>query len=103
MEVLGAFLLASVMYLGVSRIGDEAMTVGTFVSFFTVLGLMFSPLKKITKVNDPIQRAIAACNSVFTFIDNKTEDIPTKNTTSFTIHSIYFANICAQYEIGWKF
>jgi subfamily B ATP-binding cassette protein MsbA len=65
--------MAAIIYLGTNRAAADAMTVGGFVSFFSALGLMFSPIKRLTKVNDPLQRGIAAADSIFTLIDEAGE------------------------------
>ncbi|HHC74915.1 MAG TPA: ATP-binding cassette domain-containing protein, partial [Thiothrix sp.] len=47
--------------------------VGTFMSFFVALGLLFAPIKRLTKVNEPLQKGLAAAESVFSLIDEKPE------------------------------
>ncbi len=73
-EVLGAVIMGVVIYLGTST--DESgniLTVGGFVSFIGALAMMFSPLKRLTKVNAPLQRGLAAAESVFALIDEHCE------------------------------
>ena len=51
----------------------EEMTVGAFVSFLTAMGLLFPPIKRITGINHPLQRGLAAAESVFGLIDEPAE------------------------------
>lgn len=72
-ELIGACVMAAVIYLGTSLAQDNQMTVGSFVSFFAALGLLFSPIKRLTRINDPLQRGLAAAESVFGLIDEAAE------------------------------
>ena len=71
-ELIGALILALVIYIGTSRTGSD-FTVGSFVAFFAALGLLFSPIKRITKVMHPLQMGLAAANSIFTLLDERSE------------------------------
>jgi subfamily B ATP-binding cassette protein MsbA len=73
-EILGAVALALVIYVAAApeQSGYE-MSVGGFVSFFGAIAMMFSPLKRLTKVNAPLQRGLAAAESVFQLIDEQLE------------------------------
>ncbi len=96
-ELIGAFVLALVIYLGASRTGTD-FTVGSFVAFFAALGLLFSPIKRITKVMHPLQMGLAAANSVFTLIDEKNElDQGSSNKPDAEKVSIAFNNVCFKY------
>lgn len=72
-ELFGSLIMAAAMYIGTARAAEDQLTVGGFVSFFAALGLLFSPIKRLTKVNDPLQRGLAAAESVFELIDQTTE------------------------------
>jgi subfamily B ATP-binding cassette protein MsbA len=65
--------LAAMLYLAAREAARDAMTVGTFASFFAAMGLIFSPLKRLTGVNARLQRGIAAAASVFALIDEASE------------------------------
>ena len=96
-ELIGAFVLALVIYLGASRTGTD-FTVGSFVAFFAALGLLFSPIKRITRVMHPLQMGLAAANSVFTLIDekNETDQGSAKSPDSEKV-SIAFNDVCFKY------
>ena len=65
--------MASVLYIGTQRAAIDQLTVGEFVAFFTALGLLFSPIKRLTKLTHPINMGLAAARSVFNVIDQKEE------------------------------
>ena len=71
-ELAGAIVLALVVYLGTTK--TDPLSVGEFVAFFAALGLLFSPIKRLTKVNDPLQRGLAAAESVFELLDQHPEE-----------------------------
>ena len=96
-ELIGAFVLALVIYIGASRTGTD-FTVGSFVAFFAALGLLFSPIKRITKVMHPLQMGLAAANSVFQLIDEKNEeDNGTQDIADSDLVSIAFNEVSFKY------
>jgi len=78
-EFVGAAMLAVLIYVGTHQTGEGALSVGGFVAFLTGLGLLFPPIKRITSINEPLQRGLAAAESVFDLIDEPPElDLGTK-------------------------
>jgi subfamily B ATP-binding cassette protein MsbA len=75
-ELIGAFIMASIIYIGASRAAEDQLTVGGFVAFFTALGLLFSPIKRLTKLTHPLQKGLAAAETVFALIDEPPEGTP---------------------------
>jgi len=65
--------LAIMLYLASLQVHEGGVTVGAFVSFFAAMGLIFSPLKRLTGVNGRLQKGIAAAHSVFALIDQEPE------------------------------
>jgi subfamily B ATP-binding cassette protein MsbA len=72
-ELLAVVGLAVIVYIATSTTGKHAFTVGGFVSFFGALGLLFAPTKRLTKINEQLQRGLAAAESVFSLLDEPTE------------------------------
>ncbi len=66
-EAVGALMLTILIA------SAEDMTVGAFVSFLTAMGLLFPPIKRLTGINHPLQRGLAAAESVFGLIDEPAE------------------------------
>jgi len=94
-EFIGAIIIGLVIYLGASRTGSD-FTVGSFVAFFAGIGLLFSPVKRLTKIMHPLQMGLAAAHSVFTFIDNEkepddgSEKIQTDDGITIEYKDVYF-------------
>jgi len=72
-QFLVAIAIAAVVYLATLPDMREEITVGTFMSFMTAMGLMLSPVKRLTKVNAVLQQGIAASQSVFGLLDTPPE------------------------------
>ena len=72
-QMVTAIALAIILLLCASRFEAGAIAISDFVSFFTAMALLFSPIKRLTRVNALIQRGIAAAESVFAMIDAAVE------------------------------
>ncbi|MDD5241103.1 MAG: lipid A export permease/ATP-binding protein MsbA [Sulfuricella sp.] len=68
-----ACALAVIIYFANARAGHGAFTAGDFMSFMTGMLMLFGPLKRITGVNQSLQRGLAAAESIFSFLDEKPE------------------------------
>lgn len=65
--------LATIVYIGSRQVAEGSLTVGGFVSFLAAMGLLFSPIKRLTSINVKLQRGLAAAESVFALIDEPPE------------------------------
>ena len=72
-ELVSAILMAIIIAMSTEAIRQGEMTAGDFMSFFAALALLLSPIKRLTRVNDPVQRSLAAAQSVFGLIDETAE------------------------------
>jgi subfamily B ATP-binding cassette protein MsbA len=75
-QLLVSVSLAVLIYIAILQAGSSGLTPGGFVSFFGAMGMLFSPIKRLTRVNDDIQRGLAAAESVFFVIDQQPEQDP---------------------------
>lgn len=72
-QFIAAFALAVIIYIASLQSAANEITVGTFVSFFAAMGLLFSPIKRLTSVNEPLQRGLAGAESTFALLDEPPE------------------------------
>ena len=72
-QMITAIALAIILLLCARQFETGAIAISDFVSFFTAMALLFSPIKRLTRVNALIQRGIAAAASVFAMIDAAVE------------------------------
>ena len=75
-QMLAGVALATIVYLATQQSSANEITVGEFVSFVTAMLMLTAPLKRITSVNEPLQRGLAAAESVFELIDQSGESDP---------------------------
>ena len=75
-QLLAGLALAAIVYLATQQSSGNEITVGEFVSFITAMLMLTAPLKRITGVNEPLQRGLAAAESVFDLIDQPAESDP---------------------------
>lgn len=105
-EIVSAFLMGLIVYLSTHRIEANQMTVGSFMSFIAALGLLLTPIRRLTKVNEPLQRSLAAAESVFGLIDMKGEidNVEKKSNAPIDVFQghIQFNNISFQYATAKK-
>jgi len=73
-HILAAMALAIIVYLAMEESLATRTTVGEFASFITAMLLLLAPLKHLTDVNAPLQRGLAAAESVFGLIDTPIEE-----------------------------
>ncbi|HEY6966747.1 MAG TPA: lipid A export permease/ATP-binding protein MsbA [Burkholderiales bacterium] len=72
-HTLAAFAVAIIVYLAMSGQVTERATMGEFASFMTAMLLLLAPLKHLTEINAPLQRGLAAAESVFALVDTPVE------------------------------
>jgi subfamily B ATP-binding cassette protein MsbA len=68
MMLVGA-TLSAVIYFALLRARAGALSPGAFVAFMGSLMAMQSPIKNLTKINEPLQKGLAAAKSVFGLVD----------------------------------
>ncbi len=72
-QIIASFALAFVIYLASFPEMLDALTPGKFTEIITSMMLLLKPLKQLTTVNSDFQKGMAAAATVFTVLDEKTE------------------------------
>ncbi|MCE9571507.1 MAG: lipid A export permease/ATP-binding protein MsbA [Rhodocyclales bacterium] len=72
-QIFASVGLAIVVYVTLQQSVENETTVGGFVSFITAMLLLLAPLKHLTDINAPLQRGLAAAESVFRMLDETPE------------------------------
>ena len=75
-QIASAAALAIIIYVALmqSQAASSQTTVGGFVSFITAMMLLLSPVKRLTEVNAPLQRGLAAAEGIFALLDQPPEE-----------------------------
>ena len=95
---------ACVIGVGLHEAVNGAMTPGTFASFLSAMLLFSTPLKHLTDINAPLQRGIAAGQSIFELLDEKPEDeggsfAPSRVRGALEFRGVGFAYSAAKGEV----
>jgi subfamily B ATP-binding cassette protein MsbA len=73
-ELITAVALALLIWVAGRQAVAGGMSVGYFASFFGAVALLLPPLKRLVRINEIIQRGLAAGESVFAFLDEPPEE-----------------------------
>jgi len=74
-QLAASLSVATITYFALmSSTPSGGTTAGTFISFITALLMLLAPVKRLTEVSAPLQRGLAAAESVFEVLDQETED-----------------------------
>ncbi len=99
-EFIGALMMALLIFLGTGQLGGEPMTVGEFTAFFSALGLLFPPIKRLTAINQPLQTGLAGAESVFQLIDEAPEQDTGSEEPDQIQGRLQFEDVCFRYEMA---
>jgi len=72
-QIFASVGLAIVVWVALRQSAGNETTVGGFVSFITAMLLLLAPLKHLADINAPLQRGLAAAESVFRMLDEAAE------------------------------
>ena len=73
-QLLVACAIATIVYLAAGQAFAGSTDVGEFIKFITATGMLLQPLKRLTGINEHLQRGLAACESVFDLVDAEPEE-----------------------------
>ncbi len=73
-QLFVACAIAAIIYFAAQQASAGTTDVGHFLEFIAATGMLLQPLKRLTGINESLQRGLAACESVFAVIDEAPED-----------------------------
>jgi len=73
-QLFVACAIALIIYFAARDAAAGTTDVGRFVEFIAATGMLLQPLKRLTGINESLQRGLAACESVFGLIDEAPEE-----------------------------
>jgi ATP-binding cassette, subfamily B, bacterial MsbA len=71
--------IAVVVFIALMQAASTGFSVGSFAAFLFAMLMLLNPIKHLADVNAPLQRGLAAAESVFSLIDQLPEDDHGKN------------------------
>jgi subfamily B ATP-binding cassette protein MsbA len=82
MELVGGLALVAALFYGSTAIRSGRMTTGEFTSFLAALFAMYTPIKRLSRVNATIQGALAAGTRVFEVLDTHHEIVEARDAVA---------------------
>jgi subfamily B ATP-binding cassette protein MsbA len=101
-QLIAATAMAGIFYIATSEQNLSEVTVGGFVSFFVAMGMLFGPIKRLTSLNDKLQKGLAAAESVFELLDEQPEHDPGSGTMERAVGRIEFRDVSFAYPTSGK-
>ena len=72
-QFIAVIVLAVIIFIASRQAAAGTLSVGEFVSFFGAMAMLLGPLKRLVRINEHIQRGLAACESIFSLLDEPIE------------------------------
>ena len=98
MELLGAIMLAVVMYMAIVDIHSGTLTAAQFSSFITALFLIYTPFKRLVNLYTQMQSAIIASDRIFEILGQEQQIRDGSLTLSAPLEHIEFDNVEFAYD-----
>jgi subfamily B ATP-binding cassette protein MsbA len=100
MELLGGLAVVALVWYGSQQIARNELTAGQFTSFIVAAFMMYTPVKKLSRVNASIQQAMAAAERIFEILDTHSEVRERPNAVQLKglYQGIEFQNVAFAYE-----
>jgi subfamily B ATP-binding cassette protein MsbA len=73
-QLVAVLALALIVFLATRQASSDVSSVGGFVSFIMAMLMLTAPLKRLTSVNEHLQRGLAAAESLFGILDEHGEE-----------------------------
>ena len=100
MEFLGGLGIGFIIWYGGREVIAGTYSFGVYMSFLTAVGLMYQPLKKISRLNNAIQRGMAAIERIYEILEIKSDLIEAASPIDIQpgSHRIAFENVSFKYD-----
>ncbi len=97
-QLCAAVAVAVVVSMALTQSLNNQTTVGGFVSFITGMLMLLAPLKHLADINGPLQRGLAAAESVFELLDQAAESDPGRRRLERCTGALRFEQVRFRYE-----
>ncbi|MCD6584300.1 MAG: ABC transporter ATP-binding protein [Desulfobacteraceae bacterium] len=100
MEAFGGVGISLVLWYGGFAVIKGVQTPGDFLSFMTAVMLLYTPIKKMTKLNNVLQQGFAASDRVFDILETESDIIDPKSPKAIKAgsHRILFEKVSFSYD-----
>ncbi|TLD90133.1 ABC transporter ATP-binding protein [Helicobacter sp. MIT 03-1616] len=98
MELLGAIMLAVVIYMAISDINSGVLSAAQFSSFVGALFFIYTPLKRLINLYAQMQSAIVASDRIFEILNQKPQIHDGTLPLDSAINEIKLEDVCFHYN-----
>jgi subfamily B ATP-binding cassette protein MsbA len=96
-QLVAALGVALVVYIATKQALAGEITVGGFVSYIIAMLMIFGPVKRLTGINEQLQRGLAAAEVVFEVIDSAPEHDTGTTQLARARGALTFNQVCLYY------
>ena len=96
-QFLVAIALAVIVYIASSGKFTDTVSVGQFMSFVTAMLMLFSPMRRLTTLNNSLQRGIAAGEGLFALLDIDSESDTGTRKLGSEVKSVEYRDVVFRY------
>ncbi len=102
MEFLGGVAIVTLLWYGRRHIASGAMTQGAFLAFIFAAFMLYTPVKRLSRVNANIQQSMAAASRIFEVLDTHSEVLerPEARPLAPLMRAIEFKDVSFAYDDG---
>ncbi len=97
-DIVAALGFVVVLYVGGQDIIDGDKTLGQFMSFFTALGLLFEPLRRLSSIAGQIQTAGASLERIYDVLETQPTILPPADPQPLPAGDIRFDDVHFSYD-----
>ncbi len=72
-QVIAAVAVSCVIYVATQLSAQELLSPGQLIAFITGMSMLFEPIRRLTGINEPLQKGLAAATTIFALLDEANE------------------------------
>jgi subfamily B ATP-binding cassette protein MsbA len=101
-QVLAAVAVACVLYVATELSAQSLLTPGQLIAFITAMSMLFEPIRRLTGINEPLQKGLSAATSIFSLLDERDEQdslpLHQQDSAHYPLADLAFSNLCYAYS-----
>ena len=98
MEIAGSLGIALVIIYGGSQVINDGMSVGTFFSFLTALFMLYTPVKRVSKLYNSMQDSVAASERIYSLIERENSILDGDKEFPKKLKKVEFKDVYLRYK-----
>lgn len=98
-QVIAAVAVACVIFVATQLSEQDLLSPGELIAFITGMSLLFEPIRRLTGINEPLQKGLAAASSIFELLDLANEpDEGKQQLTTNLLADLQLTNVSFYYS-----